>query len=196
MPLLLFRMLFILPALLLVLRPSTDHSSSSSSSSSTRDRSTLVLCANALPISIQDGTAEQKSVLGERIENDGQAKDLSEQKTTEDFSNFGRLKLCPPGGRSFFEAFELACPMKRRRRKRHTMFGFGRAPTMAFGKEMAARYGNIGGSAGEADKGDGAVQQNWNVYRPANITEIMQICCSKGCEFADLLPHCGPFSLW
>ncbi|KAI3415940.1 hypothetical protein GPALN_005502 [Globodera pallida] len=152
---------------------------------------------NSLINNRQRGTAEQKSILGEQVENDGQAKDLPEQKTTEDFSNnFGRLKLCPPGGRSFFEAFELACPMKRRRRKRHPMLGFGRAPTMAFGKGVAAKYGNVGGSAGEADKGDGAVQQNWNIYRPANITEIMQICCSNGCEFADLLPHCGPFSLW
>ncbi|KHN78395.1 hypothetical protein Tcan_05126 [Toxocara canis] len=28
---------------------------------------------------------------------------------------FGTLKLCPPGGRSFFEAFQLACPMRRKR---------------------------------------------------------------------------------
>ncbi|KAI1701544.1 insulin-like peptide 17 [Ditylenchus destructor] len=29
---------------------------------------------------------------------------------------FGTLKLCPPGGRSFFEAFQLACPMRRKKR--------------------------------------------------------------------------------
>ena len=33
-------------------------------------------------------------------------------------------------------------------------------------------------------------------YRPANISEIMRICCVSGCEFADFFPHCGPFSMW
>ncbi|KJH52483.1 hypothetical protein DICVIV_01329 [Dictyocaulus viviparus] len=28
----------------------------------------------------------------------------------------GSLKLCPPGGRSFLDAFNLICPMRRRRR--------------------------------------------------------------------------------
>uniref|UniRef100_A0A914YPD2 Insulin-like domain-containing protein n=1 Tax=Panagrolaimus superbus TaxID=310955 RepID=A0A914YPD2_9BILA len=39
--------------------------------------------------------------------------------TPEPQQKFGTLKLCPPGGRSFFEAFQLACPM---RRKRSTLF--------------------------------------------------------------------------
>ncbi|MFH4975554.1 hypothetical protein AB6A40_002263 [Gnathostoma spinigerum] len=44
---------------------------------------------------------------------------------------FGTLKLCPPGGRSFFEAFQLACPMRRKRsvfdrlRRNEDTFGDG-----------------------------------------------------------------------
>uniref|UniRef100_A0A1I7RZ27 IlGF domain-containing protein n=1 Tax=Bursaphelenchus xylophilus TaxID=6326 RepID=A0A1I7RZ27_BURXY len=37
-----------------------------------------------------------------------------EPEEPDDFK-FGKLKLCPPGGRSFLEAFQLACPMRRKR---------------------------------------------------------------------------------
>ncbi|KAH7731188.1 CBN-INS-17 protein [Aphelenchoides avenae] len=70
---------------------------------------------------------------------------------------FGALKLCPPGGRSFFEAFELACPMKRKKR---------------------------------------SLDEHTHSYRPATLYELMEICCSRGCEFSDLFPYCGPFASW
>uniref|UniRef100_A0A915BTZ3 Insulin-like domain-containing protein n=1 Tax=Parascaris univalens TaxID=6257 RepID=A0A915BTZ3_PARUN len=75
---------------------------------------------------------------------------------------FGALKLCPPGGRSFFEAFQLACPMRRKR-------------DISLNKRIPR------------------LQRK---YRPATLSEIMKICCLRGCEFSDFFPHCGPFSEW
>ncbi|KAI6225301.1 hypothetical protein M3Y99_01351200 [Aphelenchoides fujianensis] len=77
---------------------------------------------------------------------------------------FGKLKLCPPGGRSFLEAFQLACPMRRKR-------------------------------SAESSPQPNAIEQD-PFYRPANILEVTQICCSTGCELIDLFPYCGPFGLW
>ncbi|VDL63276.1 unnamed protein product [Nippostrongylus brasiliensis] len=36
-------------------------------------------------------------------------------------SKSGSLKLCPPGGPSFLDAFNLICPMRRRRRSLDSM---------------------------------------------------------------------------
>lgn len=131
---------------------------------------------------------------------------------------FGTLKLCPPGknqkyiiriffffagGRSFFEAFELACPMKKRR-KRHVMFG-GLANRIR--AEPLPRYNRRGGGGDLEEENEDSIQNGEGhhlkeeetksrEYRPANISEIMRICCVSGCEFADFFPHCGPFSMW
>lgn len=99
---------------------------------------------------------------------------------------YGTLKLCPPGGRSFFEAFELACPM-RKRRKRHVMLGFGKRITDDNGLPRSAEMEHHARNV----QNDEAYR-----YRPANISEIMRICCASGCEFSDFFPHCGPFSMW
>jgi hypothetical protein len=94
-----------------------------------------------------------------------------------------------PGGRSFFEAFELACPMKRRK-KRHVMFGPPRIRKYEkWDDEMEERQRH------ESEK-QRQVEDNGEAYRPANISEIMRICCVSGCEFSDFFPHCGPFSMW
>ena len=42
----------------------------------------------------------------------------AERSPTSSDAEFGSLKLCPAGGRAFMMAWNLACEMKRRRRKR------------------------------------------------------------------------------
>nr|CAD2172917.1 unnamed protein product [Meloidogyne enterolobii] len=119
---------------------------------------------------------------------------IEKQKTE---TKLGALKLCPPGGRSFFEAFELACPM-RKRKKRHTIFGI----STRFEKpknNLKIKEDYYDDSEEEEDpQQDENSQENQNKlkYRPANISEIMRICCVNGCEFTDFFPHCGPFSTW
>uniref|UniRef100_A0A7E4UMT6 IlGF domain-containing protein n=1 Tax=Panagrellus redivivus TaxID=6233 RepID=A0A7E4UMT6_PANRE len=61
----------------------------------------LLLCARAFPFSM---SFHNYPIL-----------DILKQETTTPVPKFGTLKLCPPGGRSFFEAFQLACPMRRKR---------------------------------------------------------------------------------
>ncbi|KAL3083787.1 hypothetical protein niasHT_036780 [Heterodera trifolii] len=203
-PLLLLRGLLLLPSLLFVLRPSSERSSSSPSSSSATTnefRSSSVLLANALPISMLNSMTRfypMNSLQMETQPTNKKKEEKFKQKTQDETPNiFGRLKLCPPGGRSFFEAFELACPMKKRRRKRHAMFGFGRAHAVAFGRGATMAQGGADEKAQGIAGGDvNAIRQRRKMYRPANTTELMQICCTRGCEFADLLPHCGPFSMW
>ncbi|KAL7075199.1 hypothetical protein ACQ4LE_005993 [Meloidogyne hapla] len=105
------------------------------------------------------------------------------EKQQKSETKLGALKLCPPGGRSFFEAFELACPM-RKRKKRHTIIGIS---TQFQPKKIT----NMDYYDEDEEK-----QENKLKYRPANISEIMRICCVNGCEFSDFFPHCGPFSTW
>jgi hypothetical protein len=71
------------------------------------------------------------------------------------------------GGRSFFEAFQMACPMRKRRKRSTVMFD-----------ELL--------SAIDAEHMKEA-------YRPAKPDELMQICCHKGCDLTDFFPYCGPF---
>lgn len=64
-------------------------------------------------------------------------------------------KFAISGGLSFFEAYQMACPM---RRKRTTT--------------------NLGETK----------------YRKATLKELMEICCIRGCDIADLSGYCGPFN--
>uniref|UniRef100_A0AC34RN12 Insulin-like domain-containing protein n=1 Tax=Panagrolaimus sp. JU765 TaxID=591449 RepID=A0AC34RN12_9BILA len=98
--------------------------------------------------------------------------DLIKQQPVEEHQTtpkFGTLKLCPPGGRSFFEAFQLACPMRKKR-------------------SMTPDY--------DYENSPFTSRQPDPHYRPATIDEIMKICCIRGCEFTDFFPHCGPFNAW
>uniref|UniRef100_A0A914MRD0 Candidate secreted effector n=1 Tax=Meloidogyne incognita TaxID=6306 RepID=A0A914MRD0_MELIC len=115
---------------------------------------------------------------------------IEKQKTE---TKLGALKLCPPGGRSFFEAFELACPM-RKRKKRHTIFGI--STRFEKPKNNIKIKEDYFDDIEEEDKENSQEDQNKLKYRPANISEIMRICCVNGCEFTDFFPHCGPFSTW
>lgn len=65
------------------------------------------------------------------------------------------------GGRAFFEALQMACPM-RKRRKRAIMF--------------TELWSAIDSDSNKLD------------YRPANPDELMQICCVRGCELMDFFP--------
>ncbi|CAK5021386.1 unnamed protein product [Meloidogyne enterolobii] len=121
-----------------------------------------------------------------------QTKHPIEKQKTE--TKLGALKLCPPGGRSFFEAFELACPM-RKRKKRHTIFGI----STRFEKpknNLKIKEDYFDDLEEEDLQENQQEDQNKLKYRPANISEIMRICCVNGCEFTDFFPHCGPFSTW
>uniref|UniRef100_A0AC35GR70 Insulin-like domain-containing protein n=1 Tax=Panagrolaimus sp. PS1159 TaxID=55785 RepID=A0AC35GR70_9BILA len=62
---------------------------------------TIIISIKALPFSMKD--LQMPSLIGML------------NTTPEPEQKFGTLKLCPPGGRSFFEAFQLACPMRRKR---------------------------------------------------------------------------------
>ena len=104
---------------------------------------------------------------------------------------FGTLKLCPPGGRSFFEAFELACPM-RKRRKRHVMLG----SRISVEPPRMRKFHLSSESQQQPEEPQPRPSAEEETYRPANISEIMRICCVSGCEFADFFAHCGPFSMW
>ncbi|KAE9548922.1 hypothetical protein FO519_007867 [Halicephalobus sp. NKZ332] len=121
----------------------------------------FVICLKALPFSMQ-------------ILHLNPIMDLIEPTPTTEQppQKFGTLKLCPPGGRSFFEAFQLACPMRRKRS----------APSQYEYDDSDFPFPN-------------AKSQN-EQYRPATIDEIMKICCVRGCEFTDFFPHCGPFGAW
>nr|CAD2181808.1 unnamed protein product [Meloidogyne enterolobii] len=121
---------------------------------------------------------------------------IEKQKTE---TKLGALKLCPPGGRSFFEAFELACPM-RKRKKRHTIFGIStrfEKPKNNL-KIKEDYFDDLEEEEEDPQQQQENSQENQNKlkYRPANISEIMRICCVNGCEFTDFFPHCGPFSTW
>ncbi|KAI6176556.1 hypothetical protein M3Y97_00810800 [Aphelenchoides bicaudatus] len=90
------------------------------------------------------------------------------KESKEKDNTLGKLKLCPPGGRSFFEALQIACPM-RKRRKRSVTF-----------EEMWQAI-------------DSDTNHSPDDYRPASPEEIMGICCYSGCELVDFFPYCGPF---
>ncbi|KAI6187719.1 hypothetical protein M3Y98_00275100 [Aphelenchoides besseyi] len=65
------------------------------------------------------------------VTNVGKLFPIEQWKAPEETSRglkFGKLKLCPPGGRSFLEAFQLACPMRRKRSPLPRLFDFGSDP--------------------------------------------------------------------
>jgi len=79
---------------------------------------------------------------------------------------FGALHLCPPGGRSFMVAWNLACEMKRKKRSVDAVY--------LYSKRSPAPEG----------------------YTAATLSDIMNICCDVGCDIRDLLSYCDPFGPW
>ena len=87
----------------------------------------------------------------------------------------------------------------KKRKKRHVMFGLG-SRVRAEPPRMR-KYHPDSEELREPEKPEEQRQQRpadggEEAYRPANISEIMRICCVSGCEFSDFFPHCGPFSMW
>lgn len=82
----------------------------------------------------------------------------------------------------------------RKRKKRHTIFGI--STRFEKPKNNIKIKEDYFDDIEEEDKENSQEDQNKLKYRPANISEIMRICCVNGCEFTDFFPHCGPFSTW
>ncbi|CAI4224722.1 unnamed protein product [Auanema sp. JU1783] len=81
----------------------------------------------------------------------------------------GAMKLCPPGGQSFLDAYNLICPMKRRRRSVDD-----EAETSAY-------------------------EQPWQQFleprsRRSDRLRVMTECCTVGCTFQEIFPLCNPFN--
>lgn len=80
----------------------------------------------------------------------------------------------------------------RRRKKRHTIFGI----STQIQPKMFEKTTTNNNKLDYFDDENEEYQNDKIKYRPANISEIMRICCVNGCEFSDFFPHCGPFSTW
>jgi hypothetical protein len=98
---------------------------------------------------------------------------------------FGSLRLCPAGGRPFQMAWNLACDMKKRKRRE--------VEKVVFGSDHAETRTNATPIQQIQEETEFVKRDQ---YRPATLSDIMQICCEVGCEIRDLLAYCDPFGSW
>uniref|UniRef100_A0A7E4V6F2 IlGF domain-containing protein n=1 Tax=Panagrellus redivivus TaxID=6233 RepID=A0A7E4V6F2_PANRE len=126
----------------------------------------------------------------------------------------GMLKMCPPGGEAFANAWQMTCGM---RRKRSVETGAapvvqpqpeptdGSSPNNPLIPAPHQSHTNdvimsekiaIATDAPLRLRRSSKTDASKSGYRPLSMTEMMHFCCRYGCTFRDLLPYCDPFGTW